>query len=201
MFDNFTLYAIAAIIVFIRLYIGFSSNSPPKWVMQKLQKLKTDFNGTLNLFSTLKGQFKGHSFQIRAGSDGIQVVLNRKVHSQFKLYISTRRLDFPLFMKKVYCLENEELGNLSIYSNDDVKSRFLLSNNNFKKLIRHLIDHSRDRIPVGIENLVAAFEKEQVTFEIARKTISASMKHQNKNLDHDFIINLLSRFIMLSNSL
>ena len=198
---NIGFFAIVALLTLFRIYIRFSSNSPPRWVTQQLHKLKVEFKGSINIFSTLKGQFQGHSFQMRVNSDGMQIVLHRNRGSNFKLYISTRRLDFPLFMRKLYDLHYEEGGHLLVYSNDQAKSKSLLSNKSYQKFVEFLIESCKVKTPVRLENLSTALEKDPVTFEMSSKKISVSMKYQHKNLERAFITNLLNKFIILSNKL
>ena len=126
--EKIGIFAIIALVALFRLYIGFSSNSPPKWVSQQLHKLKDCFNGSINFFSNLKGRYQGHAIQLRANSDDMQIVLHRNRCSNFKLYISTRCMDFPLFMKRFYDFQYEEGVHLFIYSNDQMKSKSLLNN-------------------------------------------------------------------------
>ena len=138
---------------------------------------------------------------MKASSNDIQLVLHRNRGSNFKLYISTRRLDFPLFMNRLYDFQYDEGGHLFIYSNDQAKSKSLLSNKDFQKFIEHLIESCKLNSPVRLENLGTAFEKDSVTFEISNKKVSVSMKYQHQNLEHEFIANLLKNFIVLSNQL
>ena len=199
--ETIGIFAIAALVTLFRLYFGFSSNSPPRWVTQQLQKLKAEFKGSIDIFSTLKGQFQGHSFQMKANSDDMRIMLHRNRASNFKLNISTRRLGFPLFMKRLYNFQYEEGGHLFIYSNDQIKSQSLLSNKNFKKFLEYLIESCKVNSPVRLENLGTALEKDSVSFEISSKKICVSMKYQHQNLEPEFITNLLSKFVVLSNKL
>jgi hypothetical protein len=199
--ETIGIFAIGALVTLFKLYFGFSSNSPPRWVTQQLNKLKADFHGSVNLFSTLKGRYQGHSFQIRANSDNVQIVLHRNRGSEFRLYISTRRLDFPFFLKRLYDFQYQEGEHLFISSNDQRKSKFLLSDKNFQKFLEFLIEICKVKSPVKLQNLNTALEKDLVSFEITNKKISVSMKYQHQNLEQKFISKLLTNFIVLSNKL
>ena len=104
-------------------------------------------------------------------------------------------------MNRLYDFQYDEGGHLFIYSNDQAKYKSLLSNKDFQKFIEYLIESCKLNSPVRLENLGTAFEKDSVSFEISNKKVCVSMKYQHKNLEHEFIANLLKKFIVLSNQL